>query len=274
MRLWHQIMTPLRDLGGYADAVSHHLQHLLPSDVEVDLHGSAPGTYLGFAAAEVLRFPIIKHLVHQQIFDQCMTAERSGYDGIVLATFAEPFLPEIRSLVDIPVTSMPESCLFLARSYARKFGLVTLTPSSIPRVQALVNQHGFRQFVTVVALDPPITEIDLISVIDGASPDRIVDSFVDAGRRAMVAGADLTIPAEGILNEVLWSSGIHDIDGSPVCDVLAMVMSYAQLMVTLGRTNAVSIARRFSYPRPPADLIDRAITMSRSTWMTGSSEPS
>lgn len=268
MRLWHQSMAPLGEFGAYGDVLGKHLAAVLPEGVAVDVHGSRPGSYLGAAPAEVLRYPVLKHLIQGQIFDHCLAAERAGYDGVVLASFSEPFLPEVRSLVDIPVASMPESALAVGCSCAVKVALVTLTPRSVPRVATLVDNHGLRSRVAgVFPLDPPITEADLVAVLNGdAEATSILESFARSSRQAVAAGADLVIPAEGALNEILWSHGVREIDGATVLDGLAVVVHYAVMMVHLQRTTALGAARTVSYPRPEPALIDAALQRARADY--------
>jgi Asp/Glu/hydantoin racemase len=259
-------MAPLDEFGAFADMVREHLKAVVPADVIVDMHGSYPGSYLGGAPAEVLPYPVVKHLIQEQIFDHCLTAEKEGYDAIALASFSEPFLTEVRSLVDIPVASMPESCLLVGCSYAAKLALVTLTPKSIPRVRALVNQHGLTGRVGgIFALDPPISERILIGILNGeADPEPVLSSFTACARQAAAAGADLVIPAEGALNEVLWSHKLSVVDGVEVMDGLSVVMTYAHMMIRLKRVAGLGAARAISHPMAPPALLARAMRRARS----------
>jgi allantoin racemase len=270
MRLWHQSMASLSDFGSYCDVLREHVTAVVPPEVTVDVHGSYPGSYLGSTPAEILRYPVIKHLIQEQILDHCLAAERAGYDGIVLASFSEPLLAEVRSLVDIPVASMPESTLLVGCSCAAKVGFVTLTPGSVPRVAHLVANHGLTQRVGgIVALDPPITESILVAILNGdADPEPVLFAFMAAVRRLVIAGADLVIPAEGALNEVLWSQGVREVDGATVLDDLAVVMSYAQMLVQLKRIAGLGPTRLISYPRADPDLVEIALRRSRSRQAT------
>lgn len=267
MRIWHQSMAPLSEFGAYGDVVGRHLAAVAPDGVTVDVHGSRPGSYLGSTPAEVLRYPVIKHLVQGQVIDHCLAAEDAGYDAIALASFSEPFLTEIRSLVGIPIASMPESTLHLGCCYAARVALVTLTPRSVPRLQPLVAAHGLESRVAgIYALDPPLTEADLVAVLDGeADPDAVLAAFSDCARRALAAGADLVIPAEGALNEVLWTNGVRQIDGAVVMDGVAVVVHHAVLMVQLERVAGLGPARATTYPRPGRRLIDAALAGARAT---------
>jgi allantoin racemase len=266
MRLWHQSMASLSEFGAYVDVLRRHVDAVIPPDLVVDLHGSYPGSYLDRAPADILPYPVVKHFVQEQIFDHCLRAEREGYDAIALASFSEPFLTEVRSLVDIPVASMPETCMLVGCSYASRLALVTLTPRSIPRVRALVEQHRLGgRVIQIVALDPPVTESYLVAILNGQlDPAALLSSFRACVSAAASAGADLIIPAEGALNEVLWSQELFEVNGLTIMDGLSVVLRYAQLMVDLKRTVGLGPARAASYPLAPPELVARAMDNARS----------
>src|SRR3954466_656076 len=204
MRIWHQSMAPLDEFAGYAKLLEEHVASVVSPGTEVVLHGSRPGSYLGLTPAELLRFPYARHLVARQALDFCAEAESEGYDAFAFATFGDPFLVECRSLVDIPVVSMVESTLHVARSLADRIALVVLTPRSRPRVVDMVRRMGLEdRIASVTSLEPPVTEKELLAICDRGGDDAFVAGFEQVARRAIDEGADLVVPAEGVFNEVL-----------------------------------------------------------------------
>ena len=83
IRIWHQSMTDLTLLPGYAGMLHDHARRICGADTVVDLHGLAPGTYpQGMAPIELVRYRWGEHLAFVQIVENCMRAEREGYDAV------------------------------------------------------------------------------------------------------------------------------------------------------------------------------------------------
>jgi len=253
-RIWHQSMAPFDALGSYALALTARLPRLVSDGTEVVPHGAPPGSYVGRAPAEILKFPYAHHLIQSQVLDLCRQAEREGYDAIAFATFGEPLLRQSRSLVDIPIASMAEASLLVGCSCARQMALITLGPENVRRVRELVDRHAMRERVSgVYALDPPLTERELARAF--AEPDPVLASFKRAAHQAVAAGADLIIPAEGVFNEVLAAQEVREIDGAAVMDCVVVVLAYAEMLVALRRRTGLAVGRRWEYPRPDAALL-------------------
>ena len=255
MRIWYQAMSPLNRLGSYAGFVESHAHSIVSADTEIFFNGATEKYYRDRFPADVFRFPYTKFAVQKEAIDFCFQAEQEGFDAVVLGSFSEPFLRESRSLVDIPVVSVAESAMLVGCSLAEEMALVTLTPEYARRLRDTVRRHKLEIRVTqVIDLSDGISEHDVNRGLD--EPDRIVDAFRRVADAAIGRGADLLIPAEGILSLVLNKHGIAEIDGAPVMDSVATVLRYAEMMVELRRRTGLSVGRRWSYPRPDPDLRD------------------
>ncbi len=255
MRIWYQSMAPLSEFGKYADLLEEHVARVTKADTTVDLHGVAPGSYLGRPPAEMLRFPYAKHLIQAQSIEGCFQAEQEGYDAVALATFGDPFLTECRSLVQLPVSSMVESSLLMGCSLAGQMALVTLGPNGVQRTAALVRRHGLSSRVSgIVPLDPAATEADLVRLLSSDDTDQFVSNFTTVAHRAVESGADLIIPAEGALNEVLYRNACTHVAGVAVMDTIAVLLGHTELLVKLHQ-RGLTTGRRWTYPRPSDELI-------------------
>jgi allantoin racemase len=256
MRIWHQSMAALDDYGAYLTCLDGHVKSVASPDTTVTLHGARPGSYLGRAPAQVLRYPYAKHLIQAQAVEHCLQAQAEGYDAVAMATFGDPFLTECRSVVDIPVASMPESAALVGCSCADRMALVTLGPGNVRRVVDLVARMGLSSRVcSVVAVDPAITEADLAAALEEGDLAVLVDRFTEAAQSAIKTGADVVIPAEGMLNEVLFQAGCHRIGDVPVMDALGVLIAYTEMLVQLRTRTGLSVGRRWTYPKPDADLL-------------------
>ncbi|MDP1968552.1 MAG: hypothetical protein Q8K31_05130 [Burkholderiaceae bacterium] len=89
------------------------------------------------------------------------------------------------------------------------------------------------------------------------APDKVLAAFAEAGRRAIAEGADLLIPAEGILNEVVYSNRLQRIGNAAVMDCVGVVLLHAQMMVRARRVLGLGVGREWSYPRASRELVTK-----------------
>jgi len=85
----------------------------------------------------------------------------------------------------------------------------------------------------------------------------LIEGFTAVARRAIAEGADLVIPAEGVLNEVLQVHGVREIEGATVMDCVGAAFLQAELQVNAQRRLRLSVGRRWAYPRPPPEILAR-----------------
>ncbi len=256
IRIWHQSMTELEELPQYRTTMEQHAQAVLSGSTRVSVNGLPPGSYGGLAPSDVLGYPYAYHLVLGHAIEAAYQAERQGYDAFVVGSYSEPFLREIRSLVDIPVASMAESTFLVACSLGKYQALIANAPSIARIVSTQVQKHGLRERVTgVYSVDPPLTENALAVAYQDAG--EMIDGFTQVARQAIDAGADVVVPAEGVLAELLWANGVDHVDDVPVMDSLGVAWHYAEMLVGLWRRTGLRVGRRWEYPRAPEDILAR-----------------
>jgi len=253
MRIWHQSGAPFAALGGYSEMLQRHVKELVAPDTEVVFHGLEPAAYGGRAPAEVLKYAYARHLILGQVVENCIRAEREGFDAVAIASYSDPFVREARSIVDIPVLSMAESSMLLACSAARRFALLTLTPENVWRLREMVERHGLERRVSGIhPLEPRITEKDLVDAM--GSPAGILDIVEKAVRLAVAEGAELAIPAEGVLNELLYANRFQRVDGTPLLDCVGATFLHAETMVRMRRASGLVVGRNWDHARPDAAM--------------------
>lgn len=253
MRIWHQSGAPFAALGSYGEMLARHVREVVAADTEVSFHGLEPAAYAGHAPAEVLKYAYARHLILGSIVENCIRAENEGYDAVAIASYSDPFVREARSMVDIPVVSMAESSMLLSCSAAKRFALVTLTPENVWRLREMIERHGLDKRVSgVYPLEPRTTEKDLVQAF--ADPTRVVEIFRQTVQRAVADGAELVIPAEGVLNELLYASRVHRIGPVPILDCVGATFLHAELMVRMRRTSQLTVGRSWDHARPDAAL--------------------
>lgn len=219
--------------------------------------------------------PVAYHSIVAPAFLHAITeAEAAGADVFAAASFSEPILPELRSLASIPVISMSEACFAAAAMIAPKIGLVTLNevvPSFLEKSSKL---HKWGDRISGIHWLPGMVSEEELDLSLGNSGDatRQLDLIVGAGRKAIAAGAQVIVFAEGVLGALAAINGLTEIDGAPVIDVVGATVLYAEFAAGLSGRTGVGHSRR-AYPAPDHDTrayILRAIAAS-GTSLSGTS---
>lgn len=248
IRIWHQSMNELDHLTAYRDALQAQAAAILPAEVTVDVRGLATGTYGGASPTEALGNAVSYHRALSQVIDLAIAAEADGYDAFVIGSFSEPFLREIRTGVDIPVVSMTEAALLTACTLGRNIALISNAPNVQWLAQKSVDAHHLEaRVLAVTSLDPPVDEFGLADAY--ADPAPVVENFEAVARRLIAQGADVVIPAEGVLARLLSEAGLTRIGEAPVLDVFATAWMQAVMLVGLWRTTNLRVGREWSYRR-------------------------
>jgi allantoin racemase len=239
-------MSELNELPVYRDTLARHIAEIVDPGTEVVLHGLAPGSFGGVPPAELVHYPVQFHRVLGQVIGLYEQAEREGYDAIAIAGYSEAMLREARSAVDIPVAAMPEANLLVGCSMARKIGLVTISPLIGWRAEEIVRNHALGDRVAgIYALARAVNEFELTAAFD--APGEIIDLFRQAAATAIGQHADVIVPAEGVLNELLYTHGVRDIDGVSVMDSVGVAMVYTELLVKLRIRTGLHPGRQWEY---------------------------
>lgn len=247
-RLWHQSVNELDQISPYRDAMVRHAAQVLPAHVTVAVNGLASGTYCGQPPTAALGNAATYHRTLSQIIELAVRAEGEGYDAFVIGSFSEPFLRETRTAVDIPVVSMTEAALLTSCSLGRYMGLIANAPNVQWMGRTSVERHALQsRVIDVVSLDPPVDEFELAQAYE--RPDQIVANFRAAAERLVARGADVIIPAEGVLARLIGGAGLRNVAGAPVVDVFAMAWNQALMLADLWRTTGLRAGRAWTYRR-------------------------
>lgn len=257
MRIWHQSFTDLTVMPLYRKTIAEHARAVMGQDAAVSVHGLRPGTYTkGCAPIDAIKHRYVAAVQEMQVCDAALVAEREGFDALALGCFFDPGLRAARSLVDIPIAGLGESCALVACSLARKFGLVTLCEDQSADYTDMMLAYGLeRRFAGAVALDPPIDEFSLEADEQAA---RAIEERFDLACAAVVArGAEIIIPADGVLNEFLVRRRrLTARGGVPVMDSLGALFQHAAFLVRLARTTGTRVSRHQFYARPSQAMVE------------------
>ena len=255
MKIWHQSFTDLTTMPLYAATIDEHARRIMGEGTTVVPHGLRPGTYAnGMAPIDAIKYRYLEALNEQQVCEAALAAEREGYDAVAIGCFFDPALRSLRSLVDIPVVSLAESCMLTACSIGRAFGLITLCVDEVDHLRDLAGSYGLAgRLASVIGLTPGIDEHDLEGSAEEAGP--ILENAERACRQVIADGADVIIPGDGVLNEFLVRHEVTQIDGVPVLDSLGVLFHHAEMLAKLHRSTGLTASRRQHYAKPPPELL-------------------
>jgi len=256
LRLWHQSMTELDGLAGYLAFLNRHSARVLGGEAAVHVHGLRAGTYHGRTPTSALGNAFVYHRAVDQILDNAIHAERDGFDAFVIGSFSEPLLREIRSAVDIPVAGILESSMLVSCSLGTSIAPIANAPEISAIVQWAVKKHGLESRVLPCAsLDPPMHEAELLEAAK-QDPQAILQAFAKAALHAVTKqGADVIVPAEGVLATLLIEHGLAQVHGAPVVDVLAVAWRSAVMMARLRSGCGLGVSRAGAYARSDPELV-------------------
>ena len=255
-RIWHQSVNELDHFDVYKRALEVHAAEVLGDDAKVVGHGLPAGSYGGASATAVLGNAFAYHRILDRVIDYAISAEKQGYDAFVIGSFSEPFLREIRSAINIPVASLTESGLLVGCSLGSYVALVSNAPAVQWMTKVAVDKHKLAaRVLEVTAMDPPLDEPALARAY--ADPAPVIANFSAVAERLVRRGADVIIPAEGVLAELLVRHGVREIAGAPVMDVFAVTWAYALMQIRLWSKTGLRVGRSWHHRQDDPAVVAR-----------------
>jgi allantoin racemase len=258
MHIWHQSFTDLDMVPLYRRTLVEHAARSSDAGVKVVIHGLRPGTYgRDFVPIDAIRHRYLEMLNESQIVEAALAAERQGYDAMALGCFYDPGLRAARSLVDIPVVGLSETCMLVACSLGHKFALIALNGDQQAQHAELARAYGLEhRLATTLAMEPAIDEYMLEG--DDTTTRRIVDGFHRACRLAVESGAEVIIPGDGVLNEFVWRNNLLRFEGATVMDAIGVLFRYAAFMAGARSAVGLEVSRARTYAKPSAAMLSHA----------------
>ena len=150
-------------------------------------------------------------------------------------------LREARSILDIPVIGMGETCCHLATMFGQRFAIMLFIERMIPLYKEQVRNYGLTDRCAGVVASG-LTFKDVLPAY--TTPGPVLEQFQEAARRVIKeTGADVIIPGEVPLNLLLARNGVTRIDDVPIIDGLASTLKMTELMVDLRKSTGIRHSR-------------------------------
>jgi allantoin racemase len=217
----------------------------------VEVHGLGPGE----AIADQYRY--LEFLDTAEILDNGLRAEREGYDAFLIGNIFEPGLHALRELLNIPVLGLCEASVFLACLMGASSSVVNVNPKFTRRV--VENIAGYGLSSRLVSVDRMNVERPAIfdqAFEDGAVRDAVIEQFRAAARLGLEKGAEVVIPAGGIVMTLLADAGVYEVDRAPVVNGAIALVKVGELAAGLKRLTGQFTSKKMTYAPPSGALLE------------------
>jgi len=253
VRLFYQSLGVTRrsTAGDYATRLKAILDRAASPGTTVELRGLSEGR----AIADQYRY--LEYLDTAEILDNGLAAERGGCDAFLIGNIFEPGLQALRELLNIPVLGLCESSVMLACLMGASFSVVNVNPKFERRVAENIASYGLSG--RLVSIDR--MQVERPAVFDRAFADEgvradVIEQFAKAAKSGLAKGAEVIIPAGGIVMTLLAEAGLHEVDRAPVVNGLIALVKIGELAAGLRQLTGHFTSKRLTYAPPTGALLD------------------
>ena len=253
MKLWYQSLTLADAWPGYNAALRALLEGCRDPQTMIEVHGIRKRGGIGD------QYRYLESIEAQEVLENVECASREGYDAFLIGNIGDPGLREAREITQMPVLGLCETATHLAAMMGANFALVAGNEKHAARIVENVERYGLRGKLHGVHAMAVARLADLdAGFADARAGAALVDGFMAAARNAADAGAEVVIPAVGVLMVLLATRDIHSIGASvPVLNGVMALVKTAESMVHMRRLMGGHwTSRRAAYAQPPASQIE------------------
>jgi allantoin racemase len=252
MKLFYQSMGVARrsTTGLYAQTLRETLERAAAPGTTVSVHGLSEGK----AIADQYRY--LEHIDTQEILENGLRAEQDGYDAFLIGNIFEPGLHALREVLNIPVLGLCEASIHLACMMGAGFSIVNVNPKFVRKVTENIAGSGLSsRLVSIETM-----QVERGNVLDQAFENpqvcrTVLDQFEAAARRGISQGAEVIIPAGGIVMAILARSGVHAVDRVPIVNGVIGLLKVAELAVQMKQLTGYFTSKSMMYAPPSGELL-------------------
>jgi allantoin racemase len=253
MKLWYQSLTRPTAWPAYNEALRAALDAAKDAGTIIEVHGIEKRGGVGD------QYRYLEFIEAQEVLENVERASREGFDAFLVGNFADPGLREARELTDMPVLGLCETSVHLANMMAGSFALVTGNQKAAPKILENITRYGLREKLFCVRRMSVDRLVDLNEAfVNPAAGKALVDEFLAAASANVEEGAELVIPAVGVMMVLLARNGIHEVSpGIPILNGVTALVKMAEAAVKMRKLFGGSwTSRRAMYAAPPPEQID------------------
>jgi Asp/Glu/hydantoin racemase len=253
LKLWYQSMSRQGAWSDYNKALRRILDAVKDPGTKIDVHG------IKKIGGTTPQFHYLDYLETGEVLENVQTAMRKGYDAFLIGNIGDPGLQAAREIADIPVLALGETSAHLACMMGRNFSLVTINEKFTQRIVDNIGRYGMSGRLAAVNR----MKVERILHLDAGfrnpkSRRKIIDQFMKAANANIDAGAEVIVPAGGVVMALLADAGIHDAGrGTPILNGITALVKTAEAVVKLNRIMGGRFtSKRLYYAPPGPDQID------------------
>ena len=252
MKLWYQSMTRPTSWTAYNDALRAVLDSTKDDGTQIDIHGIEKRGGVGD------QYRYLEFIETQEVLENVERATKEGFDAFLIGNIADPGLREAREITDMPVLSLGETSVHLANMMGGNFSLVTGNQKHVPKIVENITRYGLREKLLTVRRMKVDRLVDLnTGFVDPAAGRALIDEFMQAAAANVQEGAELVIPAAGVLMVLLARQKIFEVSpGIPILNGVTALVKMGEAAVKMRALFGGSwTSRRAMYAAPPLDQI-------------------
>lgn len=268
MRIWLQKHVVEGRLPALDQWYRAHIAGVVDPGTEVVIHTLPRRTYDADIPNEYVSFGVVAVHFNHYLARTAVQAERDGFDAWVIAAGQDPGLPAARTLATIPTLGYGSVTFLHCAREETRFGIIGFEAGLREPIVANIGRYRTDHLLAGYRVIPGGNSA--VAAAIAGDPEVFVRDFTAAAARAADEGAQVIIPAEGLLTEILWHYGIHVLGELPVLDPLGLLLSAAENEVrlrALGCTGRPTTG--FHFRRPDDSVIEHVESVFPGTEIEG-----
>ena len=251
MKLWYQSLARHDRFQSYAKVLREIIEKVAEPETEIDVHAV---TRSGGIADQYYFFGFLDM---RDVVSNFIRAEAEGYDAFLIGNIGDPGLYEGREMTRFPVLGLCETSLHLACMMGHKFGLVTVNEKFTPRILENVERYGLAKRLGGVHF----MKVDRLLSLDEAyndkkKRDRLFDQFFDAAEKTAKQGAEVIIPAGGVVMALLAHAGLYRVGDVPILNGITALIKMGEMAVRLNKIMGGFTSKRSTFAPPPPHVLE------------------
>ncbi|MFH1603143.1 MAG: aspartate/glutamate racemase family protein [Pseudomonadota bacterium] len=253
MKLWYQSMTLQSAWSAYNATLGRILDRVKDADTHIEVHGITKRGGVGD------QYRYLAFIETGEVLENVERATREGFDAFLIGNIADPGLREAREITGIPVLGLCETSAHLACMQGANFAIITGNEKHAPQIVENIARYGLKDSLHSVRRMTVERLVDLdAGFTDPVLRARLLDQFMSAARAAAEEGAEVIIPAIGVLMTLLADEEIYSVDDR--VPLLSGVTALIKMGEAAVRMRALAgghwTSKRAMYAPPPASQME------------------
>jgi allantoin racemase len=256
MRIWEQGLVATYSMPGYKELIEEHYRAYQRPGTVIEVHGvkDEAGAAASKVAGKVVNYAYLHRMHDAQILKNVLRAEKEGFDAVLIGVLQDSGLREARSIVEIPVLGYGEASMLTACTLGEKFSFICINPQMDQLVQQTIRERGLASRAAPTAYMQCGYDALTAGVAGRTGP--FLEAFEAAAQRALDNGADVLLPGQTIIAELLWKADITRFKDAAVLDPRLPMLRMIEMMVEMRKAGVSACRRGFYWAKPPAELFD------------------